>query len=207
MLADEHGIPTVGITNTEFFERLHDRLSQNEFAEADAEQAAAMDSEWDDFMRLTRADSPEQLDEAYGGPRTLEDLENEYRQEADSGTAGDRATGDERPGPGAAGAGGGEEGVPPVDGGAGDGGRGNAGEGEGGNAGGVTPPTAVERPPRTGAERPSYWMNEGEIDEAIDRWRGDPLLGPVARWLGHTATWSTRNPTAGRTGAVWSPRR
>ncbi len=138
-LGDEHGIPTTGITNAEFFDRLHDRLSENERDEEEAARAASMDSQWDDVTHAP--DWPP--DENYGMPRTLEDLEHDRRQEADVGTAGDRATGDARPGPVGRDAGEGAEGGPNGGRHPGDAGRGDAGEGEAGKTADLTPPAGA----------------------------------------------------------------
>jgi N12 class adenine-specific DNA methylase len=48
----------------------------------------------------------------------------------------------------------------------------------------AAPKQEATRPARTGDARPSYWMNEGEVDENIDRFKNHPLLGQVTNWLG-----------------------
>jgi hypothetical protein len=88
-LAAQHDIPTRGLTRDQFFDRLADRLEQQSLEEAaarhaeiDADAAAARDE-------IDHALNEWNPDHTYGSdlPRTLKDLENEYRQEDVAGTA------------------------------------------------------------------------------------------------------------------------
>lgn len=88
-LASQHDIPTRGLTRDQFFDRLAERLEHQSLEDAAkhyAEMDASLGADVDDLDREAKQWNG---DEVYGNdpPRTLEDLENEYRQEDTAGTA------------------------------------------------------------------------------------------------------------------------
>lgn len=96
-LAAQHDIPTRGVTRDQFFDRLADRLEQRSLEEAAAHHAemdASLGADVDEFGHELKNWNG---DEVYGNdpPRTLEDLENEHRQEDASGASGEGDPGHE----------------------------------------------------------------------------------------------------------------
>lgn len=129
-LASEHGIDTTGLTRTQFFDTLADRLSLDDLANVMQSQADAADHEFRYAQRAARAALRQQageglsLEDVYGQSqaRSLQDLENEYREieASEVASAGEqRSESDQQPGPAAIGEGSVPEGTEPRGGGAG----------------------------------------------------------------------------------------
>jgi hypothetical protein len=106
-LASELGLPTQNITREQFFDAAHEHLTPEDFdarvgAEADRAQASYEDAErqaaaWVAEPRLAEVEGHEphgDVTELYGDQhRSLEDLENEYRQENAAAAARERVGG------------------------------------------------------------------------------------------------------------------
>lgn len=107
-LATEHDIPTRGLTHDQFFDALHDKLSVDEWASEHAKLEPVFKSAYQEFENAAKDWNP---DEFHGSDqsRTLEDLENEYRQEIAALEASERDQGGSRSGDAASSAGAGEE--------------------------------------------------------------------------------------------------
>jgi hypothetical protein len=91
-LADEHGIEVQGKTRAQFYDEVWDRLSQNERAAEIAHHDAEAERLYAEAEARMRAEGGEPPQET-GPPRTLEELEDELRQEETVGIAGQGAGG------------------------------------------------------------------------------------------------------------------
>jgi hypothetical protein len=105
-LAQAHGIPIEGLTKAEFFDRLAEAMSHEEAAAEAQSLSDSVESEFQKAEDRARAEieskgdawEPEKIYNV-GPPRSLEDLENERRQEDAAGAAGPIQTGHEESGP------------------------------------------------------------------------------------------------------------
>lgn len=91
-LANEYGIDPTGMSRAEFFDRVAEGQSIEDAAtlarsRADATRAAFDEAEREMRDLVAKRGGVWDSDAVYGAPRTLEDLEYEYRQERASGNA------------------------------------------------------------------------------------------------------------------------
>lgn len=136
-LATVHEIDPKGMTREQFFDAVAQKATERELADAIENAEDAHQKEFDEAEAEARAEDPSM----FGEPRSLEDLENAYRQETASGAVGQGAPDNGQPGPSGGRAGDSEAGAGSRGGGAGPTGR----EGqEGGATGGGA--TSARRP-------------------------------------------------------------